>query len=107
MRPLAELVSYFAGWLRLCKKNRTYGEQLGVETAQDILVDVVTEQKKIEAVAHKAETYDREALRLIDEAESSSSEGGRFITPKEMAVIRQHVSRSAEMDHDLGEMAKV
>ena len=105
MKPLAELKLYLTNWLREARGKHAYAELAGVEVAQDITAGLDAQQQKLAATAHQAETYDREALRAMDDATAPDSEGGPHITPKEALKIRRFVSLSAERDHDAAEMA--
>lgn len=107
MTPLSELSRYLRGWANLATAKRQFAELLGVEVAQEICTEVVAHEAKISATAHKSETYDREGMRLLDEAQAPDSDGGVNITPDEAKQIRVFVEKSAELDHTTAEMATV
>jgi hypothetical protein len=108
LHPLAELIRCIRGRRRELASSRTHiDEQLCLDAYEDIGRDAIKRNTAIEANTHAAETADREALNLMESAQKSESDGGCFITPKEAAAIRRNVSRSAELDHDAGELAKV
>jgi hypothetical protein len=103
MHPVTEMVTYLAGWLRLCKAKRSFGEQLGIETAQDIAADIVTRNRLVAEKAHKVETFVCEGLSSVDEATRPESEGGVNITPRELQRIRPHFVAAATQAHDATE----
>lgn len=107
MTPLIELTRYLKGWGNLATAKRQFAELLGVEVAQEICSEVVEHERQISSTAYKSEIYDREALRLMDEAQAPDSEGGENITPTEAKKIRVFAQKSAELDHNAAEMATV
>jgi hypothetical protein len=78
-----------------------------VSVAQDIAADAITASDRASATAHRAETLDREADRLISAAQAPASPGGSDITPDEARPICRLILRSAELDHDLSEALHV
>lgn len=105
--PIAELCRFIAASLGLARRTRRYVELLTLEAAEDIATDIVEHQRQLAAAAHKAETYDREALAALDAAMAPDSEGGVNITPNEQKKIRVFVAKSAELDHDTSEAAQL
>lgn len=107
MNPVAEMGRFIAGSINLARAKRQFAELLGWEACADVQADVVAHERAIAARAHKAETCDREALRVGDAATRPDSDGGANITPKEWAGIRARINRSAEIDHDVSEAATI
>ncbi len=100
---ITELRSHLTGLAGSLRSRRAYGDQLKAEVGVDIVDDLAVAQAKVGAVAHRAETNDREAARLLDAAQAPDSDGGRAITPREAAPIQRLILRSAEADHDITE----
>jgi hypothetical protein len=107
LSPVSEALRFFAGWRRELTKIFRPDEELMVDAAEQIVVEIADQHREIEASAHKAETYDREALARIKEAQSPDSEGGSAITVNEARRFIPFVTKSAELDHDIGGKAKV
>lgn len=105
--PLSDLRQLIRGSIILARAERAFGELLGWESAEEVAEQAVSHQRGLAASAHKAETYDREALRLMDEAQQPDSDGGENITPAEAKRIRLLAAKSAEIDHDVSERAAV
>lgn len=101
LRPLAEL----RRWL-LASRARYLGLRLWLPYARSgvtlaISADCIKESNTCAALAHAAETSDREALALLDGVLADG-----LVTPAELGTLRRvraHVARSAEQDHDLAE----
>lgn len=107
MSAIAEMGRYIAGSITLARGKRLFAELLGWEACGDIHAEIVAGVRQVRDEAHRAETYDREALRAMDEAAAPQSEGGLLITPAEAQRIRALVARSAEHDHNASELASV
>lgn len=101
LRPLAEL----RRWI-FASRARYLGLRLWLPYARSgvtlaIAGDCIKESNTCAALAHAAETADREALALLDSVLADGT-----VTPAEIAALRRvraHVARSAEQDHDLAE----
>jgi hypothetical protein len=107
LSPVSEALRFFAGWRRELTKLFRPDEELMVDAAEQIVVEIAQQHREIEASAHKAETYDLEALKRIKEAQAPDSDGGNMITPTEARGFVSFVAKSAELDHDIGGKAKV
>lgn len=107
IHPITELLRCFRGRRRELALPKQIDESACLDVFEQVGSEDLTRWQKVETITHAAETEDREALRLMDAAQKSDSEGGCFITPKETAAIRRLVARSAERDHDASELAKV
>lgn len=105
INPLSEICLYVAGWLRACRANKSHGEELGVETLQDIVSEAVERNNEVVAVCHASETYDREAVCLLDEVLADGKVEASEVASLKKARALTH--RSAECDHDASELAKV
>ena len=94
-----------AGRLREVKQTPHIDEELfldGLEScAQDIGGKVLA---PIETIAHRAETHDREAIRLLDDVLADGKVEQTEIASLKRA--RAMAKRSAECDHDAGELAR-
>lgn len=95
-----EMTRYLAGWAKLARRQRQYAELLGVEAAQDIHAEEVAHQQALVRSAHAAESDDREAFRLLEQAVLDGlTEADRPAIDAAMRCIK----RSAERDHDISE----
>ncbi len=103
MSALAEMGKYLAGSCALARAGRRWAELLGWEAAQDIHGEIVAGVRQVRDEAHRAEVYDREALR---ELETALADDG-VIDSVEAKKIRALVTRSAEHDHNASELAAV
>jgi hypothetical protein len=107
MNPLTELMRCFRGRRREIQFPQHIDEEICLDAYEQIGGEAIDLSREIEASAHKAETYDREALARIKEAQSPDSEGGSAITMNEARRFIPFVTKSAELDHDIGGKAKV
>lgn len=107
MHPIIRITKFVAGSINLARAKQCFEELLGWETAQQIVEVVAQRERQISATAYKSEVYDREALRLMDEAQAPDSDGGEMITPREAKAIRTFTLKSAELDHNAAELATV
>lgn len=105
--PLASLQLLCRGSVNLARRARNFIEQLGWESAEEVVETAVRHERGIAASAYKAETYSREALKLMDAAQAPDSDGGENITPREAQAIRVLEAKSAEIDHDISDAAAV
>jgi hypothetical protein len=99
--PVSELVRFLAASVGLARTARRFEEVMTVEVAQDITAEAVTHVQAVGAAAHKAEVYDREAVKLMDEVLADG-----VVTPdevKQLRKAREFAKRSAEVDHDITE----
>lgn len=106
LHPFTELLRMFKGRRReLGNTLKHIDEELVIDAYEDCAKDIGEKiLKPAEAKAHAAETYDREALRLIDDVLADGK-----VTPTEIASLkkaRAMTARSAECDHDAGELVK-
>lgn len=104
---LAELSSYLTRAGAKLLGARNFPGAMHLNVAADIAADAIRDHHALAALAHRAETHDREAERLITAAQLPASDGGAAITPREMRPIRALIHRSAEEDHDLAERTTV
>lgn len=107
LHPARELLQYLAGWKRSIHSKQRIPEECAIIGAEDIVKDDIARWSSVEQKAHADEVADREALRLLDVAQSPNSDGGCLITLQEAAAIRSNVARSAELAHDVGDLAKL
>jgi len=105
MSPTTELIASLARFSGRCRDRGWFGALFHVGVCQDIAADVVANQNAIRDTAYAAETYDREALRLIDEVLADGK-----VEQSEIAALkkaRSLAAKSAECDHDASELATV
>lgn len=103
--PLAELRAWLTASVARFRSLRLFGPVAREEVAIDIVEDAITQSNRAAALAHKSETYDREAaadLRALL-AEPTLSRHVR----RHLQRVRRLVLRSAEADHDASEAATV
>lgn len=104
--PVSELGERLGRFSSRCRSARWFGALFHVGVCQDITEDIKAHEESVRQDAFKAETYDNEAIRLMDEAMAPDSDGGAAITPKEAVRIKAMVHRSMTIDHDVTERLK-
>lgn len=105
VHPVAELRRFIFNSKAIASAKRYYHELLGWEACEDIAADIAAQQRQIVDATHKAETLDREAVKLLDAVLSD----GR-VTAEEVAAVKKArtlAAQSAEVDHDASELAHV
>lgn len=98
--PLAEMREHLGEFADHCRSARWFGALFFVRVAADILADLAAYLHAVCRKAYAAEQLDREALKLIDAAQSKESAGGSSITQEELAPIKKLIARAADAAHD-------
>ena len=106
MNPLSELNTYLAALIQRLRHRRLFAMLLEIEVISDIAADILARQEKIARAAYTAEQHDLEALAALRAAMQPDSAGGENITPDEVAPIVRLITRSAEGDRQIGELAQ-
>lgn len=105
--PLAELRTWLRAAAAKFRLRREFSAVVHLDVASDIASDAIALNTAAAHSAHRAETCDREALRLLAAARQPRSPGGRLITAREAAAIARLVKTSAELDHSISEVLHV
>lgn len=111
MSALIRLRDANRAFARRCQAAGWFAALFHVGVEKCHIEDAISEDRHfrrgVTETAHKAETYDLEALAKFDQARSPDSDGGTAITAREEKAIKGLILKSATLDHDASELAKV
>lgn len=103
--PATEQLRFFISWLKDIVGLRRYDEQNYVAAARQIAEENYGRWQQTAIAAHKAETYDGEAVKLLDAVLADGRvDESEVLAVKKARAMAQH---SARCDHDASELAKV
>lgn len=88
-RPIRELGSYLDRLRARCRTAKWFRSLFQVEVVQEIAADVLKDQQRQAAIAHRAEILDLEAAKLLEQGDRRRA--------------GQLLRKSAELDHDISE----
>lgn len=105
MNALIRLRRYNEAFAKRCFSARWFAAAFHVGVEKHLIDDVADAHRAIVDATYKAETLDREAVKLLDAVLADGT-----VTIEEIGALRKArtmVQKSAEVDHDAGELAHV